>query len=248
MGIPTPARIVLSVPFSMTSQMERLVTGLPVLAGLLIFFLTTIVALCKIRLNRKEREIIEIRQYLNDVRALADSLEAKQRKSRNIIEQQRVRIKHLEEDLVKMREQYLSMYRDQFLDISRLLDSRVFSLTQNRSDQVLAKRVDLILERIKGGSDGLGELVNSINRHFDNILVHLQDDIPQLSNTDFKLFCYYCAGFPPEQIYLLLGMKSISILYLRKKRLSDKIRVLNSEYRPCYLLLLDVSRLSAAWR
>ena len=105
MGIPTPARIVLSVPFSMTSQMERLVTGLPVLAGLLILFLTTIVTLCKIRLNRKEREIIEIRQYLNDVRALADSLEAKQRKSRNIIEQQRVRIKHLEEDLVKMREQ-----------------------------------------------------------------------------------------------------------------------------------------------
>ena len=221
--------------------MEKLVTGL--MAGALILSLIIIVVNCKIRLMKKEAEIDGVRKALEDARALADSLEEKQRKNRSKIEQQRVRLKQQEGILDRMREQYLSMYRDQFLDISRLLDDRLFSLTQSQSDQVLAKRVDRLLERIRGGNDGLGELVKSINRHFDNILVHLQDDIPKLSNTDFRMFCYYCAGFPPEQIYLLLGMKTVSTLYLRKKRLSDTIWILNSEYRSNYLRMLDSSRI-----
>ena len=108
--------------------------------------------------------------------------------------------------------------------------------------EVLSTEVDIILKRISGGPDGLGELVDCINKHFDNILVHLQDDIPGLPLIDFKMFCYYCIGLPPEQIYPLLGLNNISTLYLRKKRLSDKIRVLRSEHRERYLVLLKPCR------
>ena len=108
--------------------------------------------------------------------------------------------------------------------------------------EVLSTEVDIILKRICGGPEGLGELVSCINEHFDNVLVHLQEELPGLTIADFKIFCYYCIGLPPEQIYPLVGLNSISTLYLRKKRLSDKIAVLKSERRELYLLLLDSSR------
>ena len=239
MGIPTPARIELSVPIFMTPTMEIMFTGLWTWASILSLLFIAIIAVASLFCLKNERELSEIRQYLEDVKTMVASLEEKLREARRIIRQQKASINKLEKKLCFQREQYLLMFREQFKDISRLMSDRTFSLSCNHSDEIIARRVDHILERVSGGNDGLGELVNSINKHFDNILVHLQDDLPDIPNTDFKMFCYYSIGFPPEQIYLLLGMDSQRNLYLRKKRLSDKIRILNSKYRDWYLLLLD---------
>ena len=96
-----------------------------------------------------------------------------------------------------------------------------------------------MLERLQGGADGMGDIPESINCHFDRILDHLREDFPNLKPIDYRLFCYLCAGFSCVQIKDLLGLKSLNNLYLRKNRLIQRIRFHSSPWRKYYLMLLS---------
>lgn len=226
----------------MTPLMEMPLTGLLTWASILsLTILICSLVFFPIFLRNKEKALTLVRKSLTEWKMQAESLDRKLRQAKSKIEIQRVNLKRLEGINRELKEQELSMFRKQFADISQLLEDRLLSLKCGQDDAFLSTSVDIILKRIIGGHDGLGELVNCINRQFDNVLVHLKDEIPRLANVDFRMFCYYCIGFPPKLIYELVGLNNISSLYLRKKRLSDKIVVLNSERRELYLVLLDSS-------
>ena len=175
-----------------------------------------------------------------DDRQPKHSLEERIRRYRNKIELQRRMIHRQEKVIEEIRRQYLTLYREQFRDISRLLSERNFSLTRTHAPEVLSERVDRMLaERLSGGAKGLGEIPDSLNAHFAHVLAHLAEDFPDLSPVDYRLFCYLSVGFPSEQIWELLGMKNKNVLYLRKNRLLLRIRFHPSPWREEYLRLLS---------
>lgn len=223
--------------------MEKLLTGIWTWPS----FLSLTILVCgfvlfRLIINKKDKALALAARSLDEKDKTIESLKENLRHSKSRIEMQRMKIRHLEEINCKMKERDLSLFRSQFSDISLLLHNRTFSLSRSHPEEYLAQKVDIMLKRITGGSDGLGELVNCINKHFDNVLVRLKDDIPNMTTVDFKMFCYYCIGLLPEQIYPLLGLNNASTLYLRKKRLSDKIKTLNSGHRDLYLALLNHGR------
>jgi hypothetical protein len=84
----------------------------------------------------------------------------------------------------------------------------------------------------------MGSLVRDINRQFNNVLVHLEDDIPNIGTDNFRLFCYLTVGFDNDLIARLLGLPEKSILYSRKNRLKNRIRRVCSPYKDYYLILI----------
>ena len=161
------------------------------------------------------------------------------RKYRNKIESQRRMIHRQEKVIEGFRQQYLFLYREQFRDISRLLFGWNFLPPHQLESKTLYLRVERMLERLQGGADGMGDIPESINFHFDRILDHLREDFPNLKPIDYRLFCYLCAGFSCVQIKDLLGLKSLNNLYLRKNRLIQRIRSHSSPWRKYYLMLLS---------
>ena len=84
----------------------------------------------------------------------------------------------------------------------------------------------------------MGSLVRDINHHLNNVLVHLEDDIPNIGADNFRLFCYLTVGFENDLIVRLLGFRGKGILYSRKYRLKNRIRRVRSPYKDYYLILI----------
>jgi hypothetical protein len=135
--------------------------------------------------------------------------------------------------------QQVQTYRRSFRDIGRLLEVWSEADEEKWSDQKLILRTGRILERVSGGGDGMGTLVRDINRHFNNVLVHLEDDIPGISPDNFRLFCYLAVGFNNDLIARLLGLRAKGLLYSRKNQLKNRIRRASSPYKDYYLILIE---------
>ena len=78
------------------------------------------------------------------------------------------------------------------------------------------------------------ELEDQINKELNNILVHLREDIPSLSQDDIRFICYCIIGFDGTLISTILNM-STSNVYTKKSRLRVKIDSLSSPYKDLYL-------------
>lgn len=136
-------------------------------------------------------------------------------------------------------ELYVHHYRLENKDIGELLYQWTLAEHESLTDAELLRRIGHILERVRGGHDGLGCLVSDINQHFNNVLVHLQDDLAYFPEIDLKLSCYLIAGFDSTQITELLELPSKNMVYTRKHRLLERIKKTSSPYKKFYLTLLE---------
>ena len=133
----------------------------------------------------------------------------------------------------------VQIYRRSFRDIGRLLEVWSTADEEQWTDQKIILRTGRILERVSGGGDGMGSLVRDINRHFNNVLVHLEDDIPNIGPDNFRLFVYLAVGFNNDLITQLLGLREKAVLYSRKNRLKNRIRRVPSPRKDYYLILIE---------
>ncbi len=137
------------------------------------------------------------------------------------------------------REHRIQLYREQYKDIGKLLYLWQMAETRKLTDHERVVQTGFLLRRVSGGNDGMGTLVKDINRQFDNVLVHLEDDFPNLGPADFKLFCYLTVGFDNDLIAELLGLSGKNPLYLRKTRLKKRLKESRSPHRDLYLALIE---------
>ena len=83
----------------------------------------------------------------------------------------------------------------------------------------------------------LVQLEEQINGCYDNILEKLKSEFPTLSENEYMLSCYLCAGFTTQAICLFLNCNS-SAVYNRISRLRKKIKDSTSENKELFLIYL----------
>lgn len=105
------------------------------------------------------------------------------------------------------------------------------------------KQQSAILNHVKGlignisSKPYLVQLEEQINGCYDNILEKLKSDFPMLSENEYMLSCYLCAGFTTQAICLFLNCNS-SAVYNRISRLRKKIKDSTSENKELFLKYL----------
>ncbi len=67
--------------------------------------------------------------------------------------------------------------------------------------------------------DRLEQIVNEYN---DDVIKKFKDGMPQLSASEYRLFCFFCAGFSPKSISVFID-EPLTHIYVKKMRLKDKI-------------------------
>lgn len=79
------------------------------------------------------------------------------------------------------------------------------------------------------------QLEEYINLEYENILLHLKEDIPDLKDRDYHLFIYSVLGFSSNMIVTLMNEDKIETIYNRRRHLKDKIKKHSPENRDLYL-------------
>jgi hypothetical protein len=178
----------------------------------------------------------DLQQELN--RALAKEKELR-KQLHNLEEQLRYHKKKL---LAYQKEELASnvqSYRNLYKDIGHIYYCWLIADKEDLRDIDRIEVIDDMLERVKGGEDGMGHMRHDINRQFNNVLVHLKSDYPDIRPADYNLFCYLTVGFGYYLIVELLGLPGVNALYARKTRLKQKLTKLNSAHTPSYLALIE---------
>ncbi|MBE6189280.1 MAG: tetratricopeptide repeat protein [Rikenellaceae bacterium] len=185
--------------------------------SILIFLVIAIVAIHLHTKNKKEiiKKDNQINQYLLSVQSLHSELAERDE---------------------KLKEVSSEIFGEAFKAIDELCCT-YFEYSDNPKQQ------SAILNHVKGlignisSKSYLVQLEEQINGCYDNILEKLKSDFPMLSENEYMLSCYLCAGFTTQAICLFLNCNS-SAVYNRISRLRKKIKDSTSENKELFLKYL----------
>lgn len=185
--------------------------------SILIFLVIAIVAIHLHTKNKKEiiKKDNQINQYLLSVQSLHSELAERDE---------------------KLKEVSSEIFGEAFKAIDELCCT-YFEYSDNPKQQ------SAILNHVKGlignisSKSYLVQLEEQINGCYDNILEKLKSEFPTLSENEYMLSCYLCAGFTTQAICLFLNCNS-SAVYNRISRLRKKIKDSTSENKELFLKYL----------
>lgn len=139
--------------------------------------------------------------------------------------------------LEALRLKFMETYKDKFSAIGDLCTTYFQSMDRVDQKDIVFKKVQGYVSYISQDNLRHDRFVEEVNRDLDDILTHLEEDMPQLDKKDLRFLTYCIVGFKPEMISALMDL-SISNVYTKKSRFKDRIRNLDSPYKETYLALL----------
>ena len=172
--------------------------------------------------------VLCIKQYAHNQRL---------RKMNKIISQYTELNKCFEQDIARYKKQIgdlsLAKLKDKFATINKLCETYYLYIDSPKAQTNVYKSLVNTIEELSKDKESFTNLESDINCAFDNILIHLKKEYPNISTNEYKLACYLCAGFSTPTICVLL-MCDKDALYRRIYRLREKVRALDnqSHYQP----------------
>lgn len=117
---------------------------------------------------------------------------------------------------------------------------RLCAIFYENSDSAVAKRrvsdeVNLLMKEISSDDNKIAELAEYVNTHYDGILTKLNHDFPEFKGIDYKLIIYSILGFSTPVIAMFLTESKVSLIYARRKRIKNKIKSSDSQYKDFFL-------------
>ncbi len=166
--------------------------------GLLAVFL--IMVYYNYQLVRKQRK-------LDDYIGLQQELEEKVSNMGNEIDSVNVRLRELFSHQYELLNQLCKIY---------------YENPGTNKEKAIYSKVKNEIDSFKNNTDFFDELEVIVNECHNNVMLKLRSGMPNLRPVEYRLFCFYCAGFSPKAISLFTD-DICSNVYVKKKRLKDKI-------------------------
>ena len=130
---------------------------------------------------------------------------------------------------LKTSEGYVSeMFYKQYELLNKLTSTYYETHVCNKDMEAIYKQVSLEIERLSSDKKSIRQLENFVNRYRGNIMDTIRTHLPDLTNMDYRLLCYLCAGFSAKAISIFTG-DSTNNIYVKKSRIKDIIVELKDE-------------------
>ena len=134
----------------------------------------------------------------------------------------------------QLRKEYLSRM---FRPLGRLYGDYVFALQHGQNSDECKRHLLSALEDIRiNKEDGWFEMV--VNEESKGLLSQFKTDFPQIKADDFRLFCYYLAGFDATTISIICKIATPNAVYVRKNRLRKMIAASSVKRKEDYISVL----------
>lgn len=130
---------------------------------------------------------------------------------------------------LKTCEGYISeMFYRQYELLNKLVSTYYETHVCNKDMEAIYRQVSIEIKRLSSDKNSILQLEDFVNRYKGNIMVTIRTYLPALTEIDYRLLCYSCAGFSAKAISIFTGSTTNNI-YVRKSRIKDKIAELADE-------------------
>lgn len=193
----------------------------------LIIVLSSIIIIAVISLSLRWRYKAKIRikdaeleARLAQIQTLSESVAESKSESRKLSEE----LADRDSKLAPMKDDINKLFKKQWNTLN-LLCNEYFEKGDSSLKNTILTEIEKEIHRISG-KQGVRNIQESLDRHLDNIISRLREQLPGLDNNDVTFLSFVYAGFSPRAICLFTGY---TIKYYYKKRAVLKERLLSSD-------------------
>ena len=197
----------------------------------------TAVAYRKIREKQSEAE-----RYMGQVCDMVEQMKVAEIESRRALDEKDRQIDSLSTDIRERNGEAISGFRRQIGDLYRLkfnfLDEICrqyysYGLTAAKQRKIL-KAVEDSISELSGDRD-FSALEAIVNTFKDDVMKKLRDEFPLFKEEEFRLMCYWYAGFSSSAMSLLLKEEDVNAVYKKRSRLKGKIEKSGSPLKEFFI-------------
>src|SRR5574344_656644 len=181
--------------------------------SIILLIITLAVVLFRKRLNKKD---LEIERYINIINEIRNNSE-----------------ENISKTLQKAKQQ-ISSYFEQ---VSQIGDSYYELADTEKGRNKFLSDFKNTLKRFSKDKQFYMRLENTVNEYNDDVMLKLRNDISDIKESDYQLFCYNIIGFSNRFISILLDDNPHNIA-TRKYRLRTKISNCDSKNRELFVELM----------
>lgn len=124
------------------------------------------------------------------------------------------------------------LYETKFKFIDSI-GQKYYSYNGSARDRFILEDVNTMISQLADDKE-LEALEHILNAYKDNVISLLRIEFPKLKPKDMQFMCYWCAGFSPNTMSLLLDEK-IENIYNRKSRMRRRLEESYSQYKDLFL-------------
>lgn len=119
--------------------------------------------------------------------------------------------------------------------------SQIYFQSKNEAltKKKLAESVSELINEFSYRSEKIIELEKEVDSTHNNLMTDFRNDLPNLKEVDYRLFLLSVVGFSSSSLSLFLKEEKIEAVYSRKRRLKNKIKLLEETSKGRYIYWLS---------
>ena len=142
------------------------------------------------------------------------------------------------QEVTKMREQFKRVYQHHFDLLAQFYEEYDIQRRNGVPEQKRNRQILKIIDGLRGDTESGTRFEAVVNEDMDGIMDQFRTDYPYFKELDYRLFCYYVAGFGTKTISIIVRDMSADSIYMRKSRMKKLIQESDCPRRERYLEFL----------
>ena len=194
------------------------------LAVLLLSIAVVILILVGVVIMLRRREINKVSQYESILEEVKNEL-FNETQTGNASRQ----------EVVNLREQFRRVYKHHFDLLAKFYEDYDIQRRKGIPEEQRNQQILKIIDGLRGDDESGNRFEAVVNEDMNGIIDQFRQDYPSFSEQDYRLFCYYVAGFSTKTISIIVHDLSADAIYMRKSRMKKHILESECPRRETYL-------------
>ena len=192
------------------------------LSFMCVFIVVVLILVTFIFRNHIKAKDFEISRYVE----VADDLERSLIRKRKELEKMAKEAGQTDKQLKESAAFISNMFSKQYELLNKLTSTYYETHGCNKDKEAIYKYVSKEIERLSSDKKAIQQLEDLVNLYRGNIMSLIRQELPSLTEMEFRLLCYFCAGFSAKAISIFTGDTTNNI-YVKKSRIKDEIQKLD---------------------
>ncbi len=188
-----------------------------------VFFIIVSILIRIIYRNHIKAKDFEISRYVE----VADDLERSLIRKRKELEKMAKEAGQTDKQLKESAAFISNMFSKQYELLNKLTSTYYETHGCNKDKEAIYKYVSREIESLSSDKKAIQQLEDLVNLYRGNIMALIRQELPSLTEMEFRLLCYFCAGFSAKTISIFTGDTTNNI-YVKKSRIKDEILKLDA--------------------
>lgn len=202
-----------------------------------IFFIVVSIFVRQIYRNRIKTKNLEISRYVE----VADDLERALICKRNELEKASKDAGMADRQLKESTAFISNMLSKQYELLNKLTSTYYETHGCNKDKEAIYKYVSKEIERLSSDKTSIQQLEELVNSYNGNIMSVIRRELPNLTEIEYRLLCYFCVGFSAKAISIFTGDTTNNI-YVKKSRIKDEIMKLDDNVKELILAAISTKK------